>query len=273
MFWGLDKKLAQRKHFPSVNWLISYSKYTKALEPFYEKFDTEFVQFRAVFKEVLQKEDELNEIVQLVRRRVCHVLWSGGHRAAGCHGLRCPTASMSALTHSCNGSSRCCSPCLQCTLSTTNPALQHTCQHSMVAILLTVLPARCCPQVGKDALAETDKITLETARFIKDDYLQQNSFTKYDKYCPFYKTVGMMRNISAFHRLATAAVEKTAGGNAEGARITYNVIKQRLGDVLYKLTAQKFEDPADGETSVRAKLKEVYDELHDRFRALEEEFR
>ena len=29
VFWGLDKKLAQRKHFPSVNWLISYSKYTK----------------------------------------------------------------------------------------------------------------------------------------------------------------------------------------------------------------------------------------------------
>jgi V-type H+-transporting ATPase subunit A len=28
VFWGLDKKLAQRKHFPSVNWSISYSKYT-----------------------------------------------------------------------------------------------------------------------------------------------------------------------------------------------------------------------------------------------------
>ena len=28
---------------------------------------------------------------------------------------------------------------------------------------------------------------METARFLKDDYLQQNSFTKYDKYCPFYK--------------------------------------------------------------------------------------
>lgn len=24
VFWGLDKKLAQRKHFPSINWLISY---------------------------------------------------------------------------------------------------------------------------------------------------------------------------------------------------------------------------------------------------------
>jgi V-type H+-transporting ATPase subunit A len=51
--------------------------------------------------------------------------------------------------------------------------------------------------------------------FIKDDYLQQNSFTKYDRYCPFYKSVEMMRNIATFHRLATAAVERTAGGNAE----------------------------------------------------------
>jgi V-type H+-transporting ATPase subunit A len=79
--------------------------------------------------------------------------------------------------------------------------------------------------------------------FIKDDYLQQNSYTKYDKYCPFYKSVEMMRNICTFHRLATAAVEKTASGNAEGQRVTLNVIKQRLGDVLYKITSQKFEDP------------------------------
>lgn len=66
VFWGLDKKLAQRKHFPSVNWLISYSKYTKSLEQFYDKFDPEFLTTRKVVREVLQKEDDLNEIVQLV---------------------------------------------------------------------------------------------------------------------------------------------------------------------------------------------------------------
>jgi len=66
VFWGLDKKLAQRKHFPSVNWLISYSKYLNALEPFYEKTDPEFIAVRTVAREVLQAEDELNEIVQLV---------------------------------------------------------------------------------------------------------------------------------------------------------------------------------------------------------------
>jgi hypothetical protein len=43
---------------------------------------------------------------------------------------------------------------------------------------------------AQDSLAEADKITLETARFLKDDFLQQNSFTKYDKYCPFYKARG-----------------------------------------------------------------------------------
>ncbi len=66
VFWGLDKKLAQRKHFPSLNWLLSYSKYLKALEPYFEKFDPETTALRAKIKEILQLEDDLNEIVQLV---------------------------------------------------------------------------------------------------------------------------------------------------------------------------------------------------------------
>ena len=55
---------------------------------------------------------------------------------------------------------------------------------------------------GQDSLAESDKITLETARYLKDDFLQQNSFTKYDKYCPFYKSTEMLKNIVAFHECA-----------------------------------------------------------------------
>lgn len=81
-------------------------------------------------------------------------------------------------------------------------------------------------------------------RFLKEDYLQQNAFTKYDKYCPFYKSVAMLKNIITFHKCATAAIEKTATGNAEGLKITYNVIKQRLGDILSNISSQKFEDPS-----------------------------
>ena len=46
VFWGLDKKLAQRKHFPSINWLISFSKYMRALDEFYDKNFPEFTSFR-----------------------------------------------------------------------------------------------------------------------------------------------------------------------------------------------------------------------------------
>lgn len=47
VFWGLDKKLAQRKHFPSINWLLSYSKYMRVLDEFYDKQHPEFVPLRA----------------------------------------------------------------------------------------------------------------------------------------------------------------------------------------------------------------------------------
>lgn len=96
----MDKKLAQRKHFPSVNWLISYSKYTRALDDYYEKNFPDFVALRTKVNEILQEEEDLSEIVQLV---------------------------------------------------------------------------------GKASLAETDKITLEVAKLLKDDFLQQNGYSPYDK--------------------------------------------------------------------------------------------
>merc|ERR1719353_995286 len=66
VFWGLDKKLAQRKHFPSVNWNISFSKYIRTLEPFFEESEPEYQALQQKFREILQMEDELQEIVQLV---------------------------------------------------------------------------------------------------------------------------------------------------------------------------------------------------------------
>lgn len=66
VFWGLDKKLAERKHFPSVNWLTSYSNYDRALEKYFANYDPDFAMLKAKFKNILQEEADLNEIVQLV---------------------------------------------------------------------------------------------------------------------------------------------------------------------------------------------------------------
>ena len=65
------------------------------------------------------------------------------------------------------------------------------------------------------------------------------------------QSVGMLKNIIAFHTLANSAVERTAAGGSEGQKITFNVIKQRLSDLLYKITSQKFEDPSEGEDAIK----------------------
>jgi V-type H+-transporting ATPase subunit A len=59
-------------------------------------------------------------------------------------------------------------------------------------------------------LGESEKITLDIAKLIKDDFLQQNGFTSYDRMCPFWKTVWQMRNIVTFYNLAQKAVSRAA---------------------------------------------------------------
>lgn len=67
VFWALDAKLAQRRHFPSINWLSSYSLYTKGLADWYnDNVSPEWVKLRDNAMDMLQQEAELQEIVQLV---------------------------------------------------------------------------------------------------------------------------------------------------------------------------------------------------------------
>lgn len=67
VFWALDAALASRRHFPSINWLQSYSLYVGDIEPWYRaEIAKDWVQLRQKAIEVLQKESELQEIVQLV---------------------------------------------------------------------------------------------------------------------------------------------------------------------------------------------------------------
>merc|ERR1712232_1254176 len=63
VFWGLDKKLAQRKHFPSVNWDISFSKYIRILEPFFSSYDPEYSMLQQQLQEIVQLvgKDSLSE--------------------------------------------------------------------------------------------------------------------------------------------------------------------------------------------------------------------
>ena len=65
-FWALDTLLANARHYPSINWLTSYSEYSEDLNPWWEAKEAEWVTLRNEMMEVLQKEDKLQQIVKLV---------------------------------------------------------------------------------------------------------------------------------------------------------------------------------------------------------------
>jgi Archaeal/vacuolar-type H+-ATPase subunit A len=67
VFWALDTKLRERRHFPTINWLTSYTMYDKQLADWYKKNVAEdFPALKAWTMQILQKEAELQEIVQMV---------------------------------------------------------------------------------------------------------------------------------------------------------------------------------------------------------------
>src|SRR6056297_1549596 len=66
-FWALDADLAERRHFPAINWNESYSLYKDQLDPWFEEnVAGDWPEIRQWAVDVLDEEDELREIVQLV---------------------------------------------------------------------------------------------------------------------------------------------------------------------------------------------------------------
>merc|ERR1712139_584396 len=183
VFWGLDKKLAQRKHFPSVNWNISFSKYIRTLEPFFETLVPDYGFLQQRVKEILQTEDDLQEIVQLV---------------------------------------------------------------------------------GKDSLSEDQKCTLEMAKIIREDFLQQNGFSDYDFMCPLAKTCGMMKVIVHFHDTAQKTISESTGDH----KIGWNTINQTMREQIVKVTSMKFEMPRQPDAHFDKVFSALCDEITTAFRNL-----
>jgi V/A-type H+/Na+-transporting ATPase subunit A len=67
VFWALDADLADKRHFPSINWLKSYSLYLEQVNPYWEEHVGKgWLQMLNRAMALLQKESELQEIVKLV---------------------------------------------------------------------------------------------------------------------------------------------------------------------------------------------------------------
>ncbi|KAF9691453.1 hypothetical protein EKO04_010899 [Ascochyta lentis] len=181
VFWGLDKKLAQRKHFPSVNTSISYSKYTTPLDKYYAENNPDFPRLRDRIKELLTTSDDLDQVVQLV---------------------------------------------------------------------------------GKSALGDSDKITLDVATLLKEDFLQQNGYSDYDQFCPLWKTEWMMKNMMAFHDEAQKAV-------AQGH--SWPKVRDATSEIQSQLRSMKFELPSEGEEAITKKYEQLLQKLTEKFASVIDE--
>jgi V-type H+-transporting ATPase subunit A len=76
----------------------------------------------------------------------------------------------------------------------------------------------------------------------------------------------MLRNMMFFHDEAQKAIESSNPDR----KITWQMIKSQLGDLLFALSSQKFADPKDGEAAITAQYKELNSQIRQRFRALTE---
>ncbi|KAK6369878.1 V-type proton ATPase catalytic subunit A [Exophiala oligosperma] len=180
VFWGLDKKLAQRKHFPSVNTSLSYSKYTNILDKFYSKDHADFPKLRDRIKELLTNSEDLDQVVQLV---------------------------------------------------------------------------------GKSALGDSDKIILDVAAMLKDDFLQQNGYSDYDQFCPLWKTEYMMKAFMQFHDEAQKAVS---------SGLSWAKVRESTGDIQHGLRSMKFELP-DNQEEVSNKYDKLLQNMSEKFASVSDE--
>jgi len=177
VFWGLDAQLAQRRHFPAINWLSSYSLYQDEVGRYidlHEQISWSEKVTRAM--NLLQKESELQEIVRLV---------------------------------------------------------------------------------GLDSLSEKDRLTMNAAKMIREDYLQQNAFDEVDTYTSFSKQVALLTNILTFDQESQKALELGAyfteimGGTValrdriarskfihEDQLATIQALKEEIVEILHQIVAK-----------------------------------
>lgn len=171
VFWALDDKLANMRHFPAINWLLSYSLYTESIKDYLKtQVAEDFSSLRQEAMHLLEEESELQEIARLV---------------------------------------------------------------------------------GVESLSPRERLILESARSIREDFLHQNAFHPQDTYTSLRKQYLMLRAILHFHNLGLKALQ--------GGRSLAEIVGLEVREKISKMKFFPEEDSA---------LLEVYIEIDNTFKKL-----
>ncbi len=149
VFWALDDKLANMRHFPAINWLNSYSLYVENIKDYWEEeVAEEFFDLRQDAMRLLEEESELQEIARLV---------------------------------------------------------------------------------GVESLSSQDRLVLESARSIREDFLHQNAFHAEDTYTSLRKQYLMLRCLIHFHNQGLKVLKE----GADMDKITGMEVREKIAQMKY----------------------------------------
>jgi len=172
-FWALDKALASARHFPSVNWLESYSEYVDGVADWWrDQAGQDWHAMRAQAMEILTKESRLQQMVKLV---------------------------------------------------------------------------------GPDALPDEQRLTLETARLLREGLLQQSALDQVDAFSSIQKQVRMLELILHFHERAQRIIKR-------GALIVV-IHDLPVVDTLMRMKALVSNDQLDRLDEIQKEMDEQLDQL------------
>jgi len=107
-------------------------------------------------------------------------------------------------------------------------------------------------------LSESEKITFNIAKIVRQDFLQQNSFAIFDGFCPGYKTVWMMKNIVLYYNLAQGLLIEEGFDSI----ITWEQIKELTQLELTELVGMKF--ISHGEEIIVERMRQLHEDIHNR---------
>jgi len=93
--------------------------------------------------------------------------------------------------------------------------------------------------IGKDSLSEDQKLVLDIAKVIKDEFLAQNGTTDYDYFCPLSKSTGMLNMIAGYFNLAMRTIKEGTGENKK----TWQHIKLKSIEHWNAIHKLKFLEP------------------------------
>ena len=132
--------------------------------------------------------------------------------------------------------------------------------------LLSHIPQEIVQLIGKESLSEDQKVIMEVAKLIREDFLAQNAFTEHDYMCPLVKTVGMLSVIINFHDLC----QKAIADSPADAKLTYAHIKTSLAPIIQKVVDSKYVDPKTDKAEIKRGYNDIVDEMKREFQNLQD---